>query len=237
LHEEESIISHLVNPLLAKILGYPANTHVLSDPVLMSILVVIISAIVFPLFKRRLKLWHPGRLQQIFEMGIEFTRSIVVDYVGPQGKKYISMVGTFGVFILIGSTLEFIPGLQPATGNYNATLALAIFSFGYYHIIGIKELGFFKYLAHFGGSIWWMAPIMFPIEIVSHCARILSLSIRLFGNIFGDHMVVLVFTAFVPLVVPIPFIILSMIVILLQSFIFMTLSSIYLSGAVASEEH
>jgi F-type H+-transporting ATPase subunit a len=237
LHEEESIISHLVNPLLAKVLGYPANTHVLSDPVLMSILVVIISAIIFPLFKRRLKLWHPGRLQQIFEMAVEFLRNMVADYVGPQGKKYIPMIGTFGVFILIGSTLEFIPGLQPATGNYNTTLALAIFSFGYYNIIGIKELGLFKYLAHFGGSIWWMAPIMFPIEVVSHSARILSLSIRLFGNIFGDHMVVMVFTGFVPLIVPIPFIILAMIVILLQSFIFMTLSSIYLSGAVASEAH
>lgn len=237
MHEEESIISHLVNPFLAKILGYSADTHVLSDPVLMSILVVIISAIIFPLFKKRLSLWNPGRLQQIFEMVVEFLRNMAVDYIGPQGKKYIPMIGTFGVFILIGSTLEFIPGLQPATGNYNTTLALAIFSFGYYNIIGIKELGLFKYLAHFGGSIWWMAPIMFPIEIVSHCARVLSLSIRLFGNIFGDHMVVMVFSGFVPLIVPIPFIILAMIVILLQSFIFMTLSSIYLSGAVASEAH
>jgi len=237
LHEEESIISHLINPLLAKLLGYPPHTHVISDPVLMSILVVIISAIVFPLIKKRLRLWNPGRLQQTFEIAVEFIRNMAVDYVGPKGKKYVPMIGTFGIFIILGSALEFVPGLQPATGNYNTTLALAIFSFGYYHIMGMRELGIFKYLAHFGGSVWWMAPIMVPIEIVSHCARVLSLSIRLFGNIFGDHMVVMVFSGFMPLIIPIPFMILAIIVILLQSFIFMTLSSIYLSGAVASEAH
>lgn len=237
MEHEVSFIAHLINPPLARWLGYPPDTQVIPDTILMSIVVIILCALILPQIKKRLRLWNPGTLQQSLEVAIEFIRGMLVDYVGPKGKKFIPMIGTFGVFIIFGSLLEFIPGLQPATGNYNTTLALAIFSFAYYNIVGIREVGLFKYIAHFGGTIWWMAPIMFPIEIVSHCARVLSLSIRLFGNIFGDHMVVIVFSGLIPLIMPIPFMMLALIVILLQAYIFMTLSSIYLSGSVPSEAH
>jgi len=237
MEHHESVISHLINPLLARLLGYPPGTTVIPDTILMSILVIILCALFLPAIKKRLCLWNPGSVQQILELAVEFIRGIVVDYVGPKGKRYIPMIGTFGIFIIVGSLLEFIPGLQPATGNYNTALALAIFSFSYYNIVGIREVGLFKYIAHFGGTVWWIAPLMFPIEVLSHSARILSLSIRLFGNIFGDHLVVLVFSGFIPLIMPIPFMLLALIVILLQAYIFMTLSSIYVSGSVASEEH
>jgi len=236
MHEEKSIIYQLLNPLLARLLGYPAGTEVIADNVLMSIMVILLCALILPMVKKRLKLWNPGPIQQILEVAVEFIRRMLGDYIGSRGKKYIPMIGTFGIFIIVGSLLEFIPGLQPATGNYNTTLALAIFSFAYYNIAGVREIGLIKYLAHFGGEVWWMAPIMFPIEVVSHFARILSLSIRLFGNIFGDHLVVVIFSAFIPLIMPIPFMLLALLVILLQAYIFMALSTIYLSGSVPSEE-
>jgi len=131
--------------------------------------------------------------------------------------------------------LGLIPGFLPPTQKMNVTVGLAVVVFLSTHYFGVREHGL-AYFRHFLGPIWWLAPIMLPIEIISHLARPMSLSLRLFGNITGDHAVVSGFMALVPVVVPAVFLGLGLFVSFMQAFIFTVLSMIYISGAVAHEE-
>jgi F-type H+-transporting ATPase subunit a len=174
-------------------------------------------------------------LRNLLELLVGFLAGIAEDILGHHAKKYLPLLGTCFFFILFMNLLGLIPGFVPPTDKMNITVGLAVIIFLSTHYFGVREHGL-AYLKHFLGPVWWMAPIMLPIEIVSHLARPLSLSLRLFGNITGDHMVVSIFLGLVPFVVPSIFYGLGVFVSFMQAFIFTVLSMIYISGAVAHEE-
>jgi len=151
--------------------------------------------------------------------------------LGHGGRKFMAPIGTFAVLILVSNLLGLVPGCMPPTGNIIVTLSLALCSFVTYNFYGIRAQGL-GYIKHFMGPILVMAPLFFPIEVVSHIARPMSLAIRLFGNIFGDHQVSGVFLHLVPFAVPVPFILLGIFVAFVQTLVFCLLSMIYISQAV-----
>jgi len=151
-------------------------------------------------------------------------------------RKYLPLIGTFAFFIFFSNCLALIPGFIPPTATLKTNVALALTVFVLTHVFGVMEngLGYFK---HFLGPVWYLAWLMLPIEIVSHLARPLSLSLRLLGNIAADHKVVSAFFLLVPVLVPVPFLILGVLVVIVQTLVFCLLSMIYIQGAVAHEEH
>jgi F-type H+-transporting ATPase subunit a len=174
-------------------------------------------------------------LRNLLELLLGFLKGIADDILGHHANKYLPLLGTCFLFILFMNLLGLIPGCVPPTDKMNITVGLAVVIFLSTHIFGVREHGI-AYFKHFLGPVWWMAPIMLPIELVSHLARPLSLSLRLFGNITGDHMVVSIFLGLVPFVIPSIFYGLGVFVSFMQAFIFTVLSMIYISGAVAHEE-
>ena len=158
--------------------------------------------------------------------------------MGEHGKYFLPLLGTLAFFIFFSNISGQIPGFVPPTSNLNTTAACALIVFFTTHIYGFKANGM-KYLKHFLGPVWWLSPLMLPIEIIGHLARPLSLSMRLFGNIFGDHTVLAVFMLLVPLIVPLPMLLLGIFVAIVQTFVFMLLSMIYIGGAIEhhEEEH
>ena len=151
-------------------------------------------------------------------------------------KKYLPLTGALAVYIFFANVIGIIPGFESPTNNVNLTLPLALIVFFYYHFEGIKKNGVVHYFAHFAGPVKILAPLMFPIEIISHISRIISLSFRLFGNIKGDDLFLAVLLMLAPYIVPLPAFALLTFSALLQAFIFMILTYVYLAGAVTLEE-
>jgi F-type H+-transporting ATPase subunit a len=166
---------------------------------------------------------------------VEAISDLVEQTMGPRGKEFILIIGTLGLFILFNNLSGLVPGFLPATDNVNTTFACSLTVFVMTHFYGIREHGL-KYVKHFMGPIWWLAPIMIPIELIGHLSRPLSLGLRLFGNIMGDHLVTGIFFMLIPLFVPLIGMLLGTFVSLVQAFVFMLLSMAYFSGAVAHEE-
>jgi F-type H+-transporting ATPase subunit a len=207
------------------------------DHVIMAALVLLISCIIFPLASRRISKENPGPLQHILELTVQGLKDLLHDVVGKEGEAFLYIIGAFAVFIFISNIFGLFYFLQPPTSNPNTTFALAIASFLYYNYQGIKTQGLLHYLKHFGGPVWWLFPLMFIIEIIANFARILSLGMRLFGNIFGEHTATGIFSGLVPILVPWPMMALGIFGAVLQTFVFIMLTMVYLSGAVAAEEH
>jgi F-type H+-transporting ATPase subunit a len=187
----------------------------------------------------------PGPLQNFVEVVIEAFGDLLEQMIGRQGRQFLPFIGTAGLFILTSNLLGNIPGFQPPTANLNTNVALAVSVFVYYNYCGIRKHGLLNYLKHFCGPVWWLAPLMFPIEFIGHLARPVSLSIRLFGNMFGEESVITILLALVWLVMPyliwlgimLP---LSLFTAAVQTFIFIMLSMVYIAGAVEEghgEEH
>jgi len=187
----------------------------------------------------------PGPLQNFAEVVVEGFYGLLDQMIGRQGRQFLPLVGTAGLFILTSNLLANIPGLQPPTANWNTTVALAVTVFISYNYFGIRKHGLANYLKHFCGPIWWLAPLMFPIEFIGHLARPVSLSIRLFGNIFGEESVVTILLGLSWLVMPyliwlgvmLP---LSLFTAAVQTFVFIMLTMVYIAGAVEeghAEEH
>ncbi len=187
----------------------------------------------------------PGPLQNFAEVVIEGFFGLLDQMIGRQGRQFLPLVGTAGLFILTSNLLANIPGFQPPTANWNTTIALAVTVFISYNYFGIRKHGLVNYLKHFCGPIWWLAPLMFPIEFIGHLARPVSLSIRLFGNIFGEESVVTILLGLSWLVMPyliwlgvmLP---LSLFTAAVQTFVFIMLTMVYIAGAVEEgheEEH
>jgi len=187
----------------------------------------------------------PGPLQNFVEVVIEGFGGLLDQMIGRQGRQFLPFIGTTGLFILTSNLLGNIPGFQPPTANLNTNVALAVTVFIYYNYSGIRKHGLRNYLKHFCGPVWWLAPLMFPIEFIAHLARPVSLSIRLFGNMFGEEAVITILLALVWLVMPyfiwlgimLP---LSLFTAVVQTFIFIMLSMVYIAGAVEEghgEEH
>lgn len=151
-------------------------------------------------------------------------------------RKFFPVLASIFLFIFFNNAIGLIPGFLPPTDNVNTTLACGMFIFIYYNIMGFKEHGI-SYLKHFVGPVVWLAPLMLPIELISNAVRPLSLGLRLFGNITGDHLVLGIFSKLVPIGVPIPFMALGLFVSFFQAFIFVVLSMIYLTLALSHDEH
>jgi F-type H+-transporting ATPase subunit a len=159
------------------------------------------------------------------------------DVIGEDlARKYLPLVAAVGIFIFVSNVIGIIPGFESPTSNINITLPLALMVFFYYNYEGIRKQGVVHYFAHFAGPVKALAPLMFPIEIVSHISRIISLSFRLFGNIKGDDLFLWVLLMLAPWLVPLPAFLLLAFSAILQTFIFMILTYVYLAGAVLLEE-
>ena len=159
-----------------------------------------------------------------------------MDIIGEQGKKYLPMVGTIGLFIFFCNLLGLVPGFMSPTSKLNVTAGCAVSVFLYYHWQGIRAQGVLKYLKHFTGPTPLLAPLLLPIEIISHFSRPVSLSVRLFGNIFAEELLILVIASIIPFLLPLPFMAIAIFTATIQAFVFVLLSCIYIAGAVAHEE-
>src|SRR5215468_8417314 len=167
--------------------GYlPIPTHVV-----MFLFVVVIAVVILTFLRRKLSAESPTTRQQTFEVGVEMVRNLLSDLVGPEGMKHFPVVATFGILILLSNLTGMLPDMVAPTANFNVTFALAITSLLYYNYVGIRENGLVGYIKHFGGPVPSVALmiILFPIEVISNLARIMSLSMRLFGNIYGEEQV------------------------------------------------
>ena len=179
----------------------------------------------------------PSGTQNVLEAYLGGVIAMGKDVIGEElARKYLPLVATIGLFVLVSNLIGIIPGFESPTSNINVTLPLALVVFIYYNYEGIKKQGVVHYFAHFAGPVKALAPLMFPIEIVSHISRIISLSFRLFGNIKGDDLFLWVLLMLVPWIVPLPGYLLLTFSALLQTFVFMILTYVYLAGAVALEE-
>ncbi len=164
------------------------------------------------------------------EWFIDFAQGIL----GPKARKYLSVYATFFLFILVANLTGLIPGFSPPTSNFNITFALGAMSFFLYNFFAFQQKGV-SYLKHFLGPIWWLAFLMLPLELIDNFVRPVSLALRLFGNMTGDHLVIGIFTDLTKLVIPVLFLMLGSFVSLIQAFVFTILSLVYL--ALALEEH
>jgi F-type H+-transporting ATPase subunit a len=179
----------------------------------------------------------PTGTQNFMEAYLQGAISMGKDTIGEElARKYLPLVATVGLFVLISNVIGIIPGFESPTSNINVTLPLALVVFIYYNYEGIRVNGAKKYFGHFMGPVPVLAPLMFPIEIVSHISRIISLSFRLFGNIKGDDLFLWVLLMLVPFFAPLPAYLLLSFSALLQTFVFMILIYVYLAGAVAIDD-
>ncbi len=181
----------------------------------------------------------PTGTQNFMEAYLGGVLAMGEDVMGREdARKYLPLVATIGLFVGVANIIGVIPGFEAPSSFLDFTLALALVVFVYYNYEGIRRNGVISYFKHFLGPVWWLYWLMFPIEIVSHISRIISLSFRLFGNVKGDDMFLMVILMLAPWLLPlIPFALLAFMA-LLQAFIFMMLTYVYLGGAVLlSEEH
>jgi len=206
------------------------ENHFVPNHITYTWLVVVFLALCSFLATRRLSL-VPGKFQNVVELIVGQLDSLLLETMGPKGKKFFPLIATLGIFILTSNLLGLIPGFESPTANLNTTVSMAVVVFVMTHVVGVRVHGF-NYVKQFMGPVWWLAPLMLPIEIISHLSRPLSLSVRLFGNIEGGHIVVAVLFLLVPLLVPLPILVLKIFISLIQTLVFMLLSMMYIAGAM-----
>jgi len=235
-------VNHHFGPSFASLLSIfgvhiPAGEEVIPMQMIMGAIVVIVLIVLSLVVRFSLSVEKPGKFQQSMELVVEFLETQLEENVGHDGHKFLPIVGTLGIFILLSNLLGLIPGLGSPTSNPNVPAGCAAVVFLYYNFAGIRKHGLGKYLKHFMGPVWWMAPLMIPIELISHLARPLSLTVRLWGNIFAEELLIGIFFTIAAFLLPLPFVAFAIFGGFLQAFIFITMSQMYLSMAVATEDH
>lgn len=241
MEEHKFLIVEWINGFLrwvAGLLGFTVDKHhdLIPTHLVMALIVTALIIVFFKMTVKQLSVREPGKMQNFLEMLYKFFRSLVDDIIGHEGRQFIPALATLGLFIAVSNLLGLLPEMESPTAKLNTTAGCAVFIFIYYHAQGVKKHGALGYIKTFAGPVWWLAWLFFPIEIVSHFSRPLSLSMRLFGNIFGEDLVIIIIASLVAFVAPLPVMALAVFSSLLQAFIFVMLSTIYLAGAV-SEEH
>ncbi len=232
MQEHHSILYGPVNALWHRLGGHSA----IPDHLVMSLFVVSLLLVIFIPVGLSLREENPSRFQVFIEQLVGGLRGMIEAQVGHgAGDRYLALIGAFTLFIFTSNFMGLFFFLQPPTANVNVTFGLAGISFVLYNVIGIKRHGL-SYIKHFLGPIWWLMPLFFVIELISHAARWLSLGLRLFGNMTGEHMVSGVFNKLVPLLAPLPIMALGLFAAVIQTFIFIMLTTVYIAGAEA-EEH
>lgn len=243
--EHPLLIVDWVNALFAPLfsaLGIhaAAGHHVIPNYLVMSGLIVLGFLVLGLLLRSRLSVENPSRFQIVLEDLVLSVVGIIEEFIGPSGRRFLPLLGALGGFILAGNYLGLVPGFMAPTSNINVTVACALTAWTYYHIEGIRAQGLWSYLKHFAGPAGvpaFMIPLMLVIETISHLARVMSLSLRLFGNIFGEELVILILGMIIPFFLPLPMMALGLVTGGLQAFIFVLLTTIYLQGAVHVEHH
>jgi len=209
--------------------------HFVPDYIVMSLIVAILLILLFSLSARNIQI-IPGKGQSVLELIVQAFESQLTEIVGEEGRKFLPLIATVGIFIFSANLIGLVPGMMSPTSKLNVTVACALVVFFYYHWQGIKTQGPVKYLKHFFGPIPALAPLLLPIEIISHFSRVVSLSVRLFGNIFAEELLIVVMASIIPFFLPLPFMAIAIFTSLIQAFVFVLLSCIYIAGAVAHEE-
>ncbi len=229
---------YIVNPI-AGLFGIHAEPgHDLLPPHLVMIILVSIGLTIFAaLLRRRLSVDNPGAAQQSLELLFDAILGLMRDVIGHDYRRYFPLLGALFIYILTCNLLGQIPGFMSPTANINTTLSLAIISFIYYNFHGVRVQGPLKYMAHFAGPILMLAPLILVIEVVSHVARMFSLSVRLFGNLFAEELVTGSLLDLFPFVVPLPTVALGLFASLIQAFVFIVLNMVYIGEAVSQEQH
>jgi F-type H+-transporting ATPase subunit a len=234
------LFNKIFSPPLAAMLGWLGievhnPQHLIPDYVVMCIIVSLMLVLFFGLASRNLK-FVPSKLQSFLEMIYRIFENQLRDIVGEKGPQYTPMIATIGIFIFFSNLIGLVPGMMAPTSKLNVTAACALTVFLYYHWQGIKAQGLGHYLKHFMGPIPALAPLLLPIEIISHFSRVVSLSIRLFGNIFAEELLIVVIASIIPFFLPLPFMAVAIFTSFIQAFVFVLLACIYLAGAVEQEE-
>jgi len=220
---------------LGELVGHAQVPHIGAHLILTAIIVMLIARAA----TSKMQLVPTG-IQNVMETFLQGVITIGSDSMGKENaRKFMPLIATIGLMVFTGNMVGIIPGFESITANINFTLALALIVFVYYNYVGIKENGVKKYFGHMMGPVPALAPLMFPIEIISHLSRIVSLSFRLFGGIKGDDMFLMVLLMLVPWILPLSGFFLLFAFGFLQAFIFMILTYVYIAGSVmmAEEDH
>ncbi len=244
-HEHHHSWLHMLNRgPIAEISENLKEQHDLIPNTYFMILVIGIFVI---LATRNLKPLPAGKLQNFMEMVVGGLMDFFTDIVGERGRKYTAFMGSFFIFILCLNILGLIPGFQSPTADLNTTLAMALVAISGVQVIAIKELGFIPYIKHFLGEPIWLGPLMFPLHLIGELAKVMSLSIRLFGNIFGEDTIIIVLATLaitvLPVYLPVPFqlpmMLFGLFSSLIQALVFSLLTAIYLATFISEhhEEH
>jgi F-type H+-transporting ATPase subunit a len=238
------VVNAVFGPIAAALLRVfgrevPAG-HVIPDYLAMLVVLTLALTAFSLIVRSRLSVENPGSLQIVLEDFINGFHSLLDDFVGPKGRRYLPLIASMFLLIWLSNLAGLVPGLMAPTSNLNVTLGCALTVWVFYHIEGIREQGIVAYLKHFAvppGSPVAMAPLMLIIELISHLARVMSLTLRLFGNIFGEELVIIILASLVPFVVPLPMMFLGLLTGTLQALIFVILTMVYLGAAVTVEHH
>ena len=213
----------------------PAHPHApISNAFAMELLLFVLLLLWFILIRASLSVEKPGAVQHLAELTHGFVGEQSESIIGHGYERFVSYLTVLLIFILLGNLLGLIPGFESPTANPVVPLGFAVVTFLYYHFHGIRSNGF-SYVKQFLGPVWWLYPLMLPIEIISHFARVLSLTVRLYANMFAGDMVTLAFFSLIPIGVPLVFLGLHFGVAIIQAYVFMILATVYLSLAVAHD--
>lgn len=247
--EHPLLIVHWVNVLLGPLaqafqtaIGHPltpdAHGNLIPPYMVMVLLIVAGFTVLGLVVKSQVSVENPGKLQILFEDVVAALAGMLTEWLGPTGIRFLPLIGALGLFIFAANYMGFFPGLMSPTSSINVTVGCAVTAWVFYHLQGVRAQGPVKYALHFmfpPGVPKIMAPLMLPIELISHTSRVMSLSLRLFGNIFGEELVVAILAYIVPYVIPVFVLPLFLITSGLQAFIFVLLTIIYLQGATHVE--
>lgn len=203
--------------------------------VIMAILVVIFVPILFAILAKKPGM-VPTPIQNIFEIYIQFIDNMINENMGEKGRKYFPLIAGIGLFVFFGNLLGMIPGFESPTANLNTTMALALLVFFIYNFEGIRENGV-SYFKHFLGPVPAMAPVFVIIELLSHLSRPVTLALRLFANMTGGELISVVLIMLVPLLIPMPVMLIHLIAVFLQTYVFVVLTTVYIAGAITHAEH
>jgi len=224
-----------VDALLGALHIHPAYPEApINNAVAMELLVSLVLLAYFIVVRATLNVERPGTFQHIAEIAHGFVSDQSESIIGHGYERFISFVSVLGMFILVSNLMGLVPGLESPTANVVVPLGCAILTFFYYHYHGIRANGA-SYIKQFLGPVWWLYPLMLPIELISHCARVLSLTVRLYANMFAGDLLTLVAFSIIPLGIPLAALGLHLGVAVIQAYVFMLLSMIYLSLAVAHD--
>ncbi len=225
--------AYLFNPI-ARALGIPLHPghHAVPDHIVLILLISLVLILFAWWMRGRLSVENPGRAQHLVEVIFIWIQNLMKEVIGREYRRFTPLIGTLAIYILVGNLLGMIPGFISPTSNLNVTASCGLCVYVYYNYQGFRKHGFLGYMKHFCGPVIWLAPLIFAVEIISHLARPLSLSVRLFCNIFAEEMIIGSLNNLFPFLLSSIVMFVALLLSTIQSFIFILLTMVYISGAV-----